>query len=92
MYDPIKATIVNESANQIMHRLQEEISDPQVHRIIPKEYDLVLEIVNLSDGGIIVGYYFADHASRLLFWMDEFDASMICSEIRCVVSIAHLRR
>ncbi|KAF7983489.1 hypothetical protein HWV62_21802 [Athelia sp. TMB] len=91
MYDPTKATIINEAASQIFGRLQQEIDDPRVHEIMPKEYDLVLEIVNLPDGGVIVGYYFADHTSKLLFWMEEFDASKICSEIRCVVSIAHLR-
>ncbi|KAF7983511.1 hypothetical protein HWV62_21846 [Athelia sp. TMB] len=91
MYDPTKATIINEAASEIFGRLQQEIDDPRVQEIIPKEYDLLLEIVNLPDGGVIVGYYFADHTSKLLFWMEEFDAAMICSEIRCVVSIAHLR-
>lgn len=91
MYDPTKARIINEAASQIFGRLQQEIDDQKVQEIMPKEYDLVLEIVNLNNGGVIVGYYFADHASKLLFWMEDFDASMICSEIRCVVSIAHLR-
>ncbi|KAF7986260.1 hypothetical protein HWV62_35170 [Athelia sp. TMB] len=91
MYDPTKAIIINEAASQIFGRLQQEIDDPRVQDIIPKEYDLVLEIVDLPNGGVIVGYYFADHTSKLLFWMEEFDASIICSEIRCVVSIAHLR-
>ncbi|KAF7983492.1 hypothetical protein HWV62_21808 [Athelia sp. TMB] len=79
MYDPTKATIINEAASQIFGRLQQEIDDQRVQEIMPKEYDLVLEIVNLPDGGVIVGYYFADHASKLLFWMEQFDAFKICS-------------
>ncbi|KAF7986293.1 hypothetical protein HWV62_35236 [Athelia sp. TMB] len=87
MYDPIQATIVDQTAKKILALLS-EVDDPKVQSI---KYDLVLEIVPLPDGNVIVGYYFADHASRLLFWMDEFDASPICSEIKCVVSISHLR-
>lgn len=92
MYDPTKATLINDSAKLILDRLGEDARDSKVKAVLPKEHDLVLEIVPSPTGGVVIGYYFADHHSKLLFWMDDFDAERICGEHRCVVSIAHLRR
>lgn len=58
--------------------------------VLPSDYDLVLEVVVLPRE-TICGYYFADHGSRLLFWLDMFDAEPICDEIHVVVSLSHLR-
>ncbi|KZP26955.1 hypothetical protein FIBSPDRAFT_928377 [Athelia psychrophila] len=87
MYNPEKATIVNEAANQILGKIHQNALDEEA--VLPKEYDLVIELVELYCE-TVVGYYFANHASRLLFWMEEFDAWRICCEITCVVSFSHL--
>lgn len=88
MYDSEKATFINEAANQILGLLPREALDQEA--TIPQGYDLVLQLVDLGDR-LVVGYYLVDHTTRLLFWMDEFDASIICGEIACVVSFSHLR-
>ncbi|KZP26954.1 hypothetical protein FIBSPDRAFT_1040444 [Athelia psychrophila] len=88
LHDPTKAAIVNEAASQILRQFHREILDEKA--VLPKECDLVLELVELDDQ-TVVGYYFADHASRLLFWMEEFDAWKICREVAYVVSFSHLR-
>ncbi|KAF7970175.1 hypothetical protein HWV62_24894 [Athelia sp. TMB] len=88
MYDPTKAKLINDSANQILDRLGEDARDPKVKAVLPKESDLVLEIVPLPTGGVVVGYYFADHSSKLLFWMDDFDAERICDTLTSMTSTA----
>lgn len=92
MYDPTTASFINGRAMQILRRLEEEARNPNVRDVLPEESDLVLELVLPPDGEPTAGYYFADHGSKLLFWMDEFDAGKICGERRCPASIAHLRR
>ncbi|KZP26957.1 hypothetical protein FIBSPDRAFT_948929 [Athelia psychrophila] len=88
MYDPAKVAMVNEAASRILGQLHRDVLDEEA--VLPEDCDLVIEVVEL-DGETVVGYYFADHASRLLFWMEEFDAWRICREITCVVSFSHLR-
>jgi hypothetical protein len=56
---------------------------------LPPGVELVLEIVPFKDQ-LICGYYFVNHNSRCLFWLEEFDAEEICGDIG-VVSLSHLR-
>jgi hypothetical protein len=58
---------------------------------LPSDIELALEVVPAEEGPIC-GYYFINHKSRCLFWLDEFDAGEICSEINAVVSLSHLRK
>ncbi|KZP26351.1 hypothetical protein FIBSPDRAFT_353346 [Athelia psychrophila] len=87
MHDPAKAAMVNEAASRILNHIHRDGLDEEV---LPEDCDLVIELVERGSE-TVVGYYFADHASRLLFWMEEFDAWIICREITCVVSFSHLR-
>jgi hypothetical protein len=54
------------------------------------DVELVLEIVPWKED-LLCGYYFVEHSSRCLFWLEEFDAEEICEEIKVVVSLSHLR-
>lgn len=58
--------------------------------IIESHFELVLEVVEI-DGTKLCGYYFVDHRNKIIFWLEEFDASYICSGVDAVLSHSHLR-
>jgi len=59
--------------------------------IIPsKNYDMVLDITRNEDNKTQWSYYYACHDSRCLFWLDQYDATFITSELDGVGSPAHL--
>lgn len=89
MYDDAKAAIVDEAARQILGRFSHNAAHEE-DIVVPKEFDLVIELRELEGGKTMVGYYFADHATRLLFWMDQIDASLMAG-VKCVTSFSHLR-
>lgn len=86
--DPQIFTVVDESANQLLSELHQRASEDNV--AIPPDVELVLELI-VWDDDVFCGYYFVEHRSRNLFWLDEFDASDICADIKVVVSQDHLR-
>ncbi|KZP26953.1 hypothetical protein FIBSPDRAFT_948925 [Athelia psychrophila] len=88
MHDSATAAIVDKAASRILGQFRQDAIDQKA--VLPMEVDLVLEITELGDRPV-VRYYFADHVSRVLFWMEEFDAWRICCEVKCVVSLSHLR-
>ena len=88
LYDPGQFTIITESSDQILGELENMARDKNV--TLPPGVELVLEIIPLKDD-FICGYYFVNHNSRCLFWLQEFDAEEICDDIRVVVSLSHLR-
>src|SRR5579863_9006131 len=55
-----------------------------------KNYDMVLDITLHGDKEIQWSYYYAYHDTRCLFWLDEYDATYIASELDGVESPAHL--
>ena len=71
-----------------MGDLESKARDENIN--LPSDIELVLEIVPW-DNEVICGYYFVEHSSRCLFWLEEFDAEGICEEIKAVVSLSHLR-
>ena len=71
-----------------MGDLESKARDENIN--LPSDIELVLEIVP-GDNEVICGYYFVEHGSRCLFWLEEFDAAGICEEIKAVVSLSHLR-
>lgn len=94
MYDPKQFAIISETGDQLLDHLRQEASNQEAATALPTEYDLVMELVMVKRDECeeqAVGYYFADHQSKLLFWLDKFDAEDICKEIKVVVSISHLR-
>ena len=87
MDDPDEFVVITESADQILGDLENKARDLNI--MLPSDVELVLEIVPL-DSGPICGYYFVEHRSRCLFWLEEFDAGGICEDIKVVVSSCHL--
>ena len=74
--------------NQILGDLEIKAQDDNVE--LPSDIELAVEVIPTEEGPIC-GYYFINHKSRCLFWLDEFDAGEICLEINAVVSLSHLR-
>jgi len=55
-----------------------------------KNYDMVLDITLNQDNDIEWSYYYACHDTRCLFWLGEYNATFIASELDGVESPAHL--
>jgi len=55
-----------------------------------KNYDMVLDVTLNQDNKIQWSYYYACHDTRCLFWLDQYDATHITSELDGVESPAHL--
>ena len=61
------------------------------HLTIPsKNYDIVLDVSPDEQHRIFWSYYYACHDTRCLFWLDEYDATFLTSELDGVESPAHL--
>ncbi|KAF8155641.1 hypothetical protein B0H34DRAFT_808691 [Crassisporium funariophilum] len=60
---------------------------------MPLEYDLVLDLNTLDDGKIVTDYYYVDHLSRVIFFLDNFETKHlpIWCEVKGVNSVGHLR-
>lgn len=88
LYNAEELEVITESAHQILGALQ--ALDPD-NKIKKEEIELVLELIPPEDNSeYICGYYFVCHERQCLFWLEEFDASDICNEIKVVVSRSHL--
>ena len=55
-----------------------------------KNYDLVVDIMVTEDDQISWSYYYACHEARCLFWLEQYDASYMISELFGVKSPAHV--
>jgi hypothetical protein len=53
--------------------------------------ELVLDLQRSQDGNICCGYYLVDDDTRTLFWLDEFDASSLLTEVRGITSPSHMK-
>ena len=87
LYDLKELVVITESADQILSDLVNKTRDKNI--TLPSDVELILEIVS-RDSDPIFGYYFVEHRSWCLFWLDEYDAEEICSNIKVVVSLSHL--
>lgn len=54
------------------------------------DVDLVLDLTKNDKGDTCCGYYFADHGERCLFWLDKFDATPLCDEVKGIAELSHL--
>ncbi|KAI0263350.1 hypothetical protein BC834DRAFT_309446 [Gloeopeniophorella convolvens] len=69
MYDPGLRTEVNEFAARLADRRE-------MQTFPTDDYDLVLDVTTMKDSGeIIWSYYYVDHKTRTLFWLQHYDAS-----------------
>lgn len=91
--DSNELALITECADQLLHDLQDKIDDNDFeppagsNTIKPEEVDLVLEII---ESGVFCGYYFVEHHSRKLFWLEEYDAEVLVKDVPAVVSVHHL--
>ncbi|PPR00765.1 hypothetical protein CVT24_000790 [Panaeolus cyanescens] len=82
MYDKQQADQLESMVEKIFDFLK------QYHVDLPqRKMDLVLEFRQSQR----YGYYFADHESRSLFWLDDFDALDALSEVKVLFTPSHVR-
>ena len=87
LYDENETALVIESAELLLGQLGLDLRTEHIE----SHFELVLEVVE-RDGSKFCGYYFVDHQSKIIFWLEEFDASHICSDVAAVLSLSHLRQ
>jgi len=85
MHDPL-----SREEMQDFYLYMKEIECPDGLTIPSKNYDMVLDIELGQDNNIQWSYYYACHDTRCLFWLDEYNATHIASEVDGVESPAHL--
>ena len=72
------------------HSYLKKIERVEVLTIPSKNYDMVLDIRRNEYGMMQWSYYYACHDARCLFWLDEYEATFLTSELDGVESPAHL--
>jgi hypothetical protein len=82
-------SILREEMEDFYHYLQ-KILRHDVIDIPSTNYDLVLDLMPTEDNQIRWSYYYACHEIRCLFWLDNYDASHMVSELFGVKSPAHV--
>jgi hypothetical protein len=85
MQDPI----LREEMEDFYHYLQKILQHDEVD-ISSTNYDLALDIMPSEDNRIQWSYYYACHETRCLFWLDNYDATHMISELFGVKSPAHV--
>ncbi|KAI9446149.1 hypothetical protein H4582DRAFT_2069488 [Lactarius indigo] len=61
-------------------------------RLPTDDYDLVLDIIEMGDNEVVWGYYYVDHVSRTLFWMDFYECGdSLLRDVRGVREPGHVR-
>jgi hypothetical protein len=56
----------------------------------PVNVDLVLELMHIGET-VTAGYYFVHHENRCLFWLQDFDATVILRECSGVIELSHMQ-
>jgi len=84
MYDNNLREEVLRSAEQLWDELRRTGPLPTAH------YDLVLDMVETKDETIIWQYYYVDHHSRTLFWLEPYDMSDLLQDIPGVEEPGHI--
>jgi hypothetical protein len=80
---------LREEMEEFYHYLQKILQHDEVD-ISSTNYDLALDIMLSEDGRIQWSYYYACHETRCLFWLDNYDATHMISELFGVKSPAHV--
>jgi hypothetical protein len=84
MHDPF----FRDEIEEFYQYLQKMLRVDQL-KILSNNYDLVLDIVPIG-GRIQWSYYYAHHGTRCLFWLQNYDATNVLSELWGVNSPAHI--
>jgi hypothetical protein len=87
MYDPhLRAEM-----DKFIEKLQEKVLHFG-YSLNPGSYDLVLDRVETKDGKIIWQYYFVNHKTRTLFWLDYYDMKRLLREVYGASEPGHISR
>jgi len=96
--DPLKIRIITQAdlahdgaAKMIEDLAKRVYNDARHYPSFPREVDLVLELVDVGNT-IEAGYYFVHHKNRCLFWLEEFDGTVILRECSGVTELSHKRQ
>ena len=84
MHDPL----LREEMEDFYSHLK-ETERAELLTIPSKNYDIVLDITLNKDNKIQWSYFYACHDTRCLFWLDQYEASYLTSELDGVESPAH---
>lgn len=60
------------------------------HHEIKLESDTEIVLDITENDGFVCGYYLVSHTRRVIFWLDDFPTSYICSPVIPVLSLSHL--
>ena len=88
MYDQSLREEVEKSARL----LDEKLAELEYHgRPFPTgDHDLVLDIVETKDKKRVRQYYFVDHNTRSLFWLDIYNMKKLLNDTLGVVEPGHI--
>jgi hypothetical protein len=53
-------------------------------------FELVLELLQGDNGEMSCGYYFINHSTRCLFWLQPFDAFYLFQEVKGLAGRSHI--
>jgi hypothetical protein len=81
--------------NKFVAELQKEVPPGSRYSLTSGSYDLVLDRVETKDGKtkedkIIWQYYFVDHKTRTLFWLDYYDMTDLLCEVYGACQPGHI--
>ncbi|KAI0064305.1 hypothetical protein BV25DRAFT_1990055 [Artomyces pyxidatus] len=87
LFDPDSRREIEAFAQYLDDRLEADA------RSLPSdECEVVLDCVRDEETGLITwSYYYVDHTTRTLFWLDVYDASNIISDVMGVMSPSHIK-
>lgn len=80
VHDGVAETIENLARLVYSHACQ--------YSSFPVNVDLVLELMDVRET-VTAGYYFVHHENRCLFWLQDFDATVILRECCGVTELSH---
>jgi hypothetical protein len=88
MYDPSLRKEVEKSAGL----LDQKLAELEYHGIpFPTgDYDLVIDIVKTKDEKTTQQYYYVNHNTRTLFWLEIYDMSRLLSDAQGVEEPGHI--
>jgi hypothetical protein len=88
MYDPSLREDVQMSARLLYEKLA-ELESRGIH-FPAGDYDLVIDIVKTKDEKTIRQYYYVNHNTRTLFWLELYDMSRLLSDAQGVEEPGHI--